>query len=541
MDMPGSKKHKAIPLKDGDGTASACNTALGETCKALKAISFYPENHPLREKILHGAYQAMMNLAKEGRVSLIVQRNGFSFAGQEAAVDNTPMTKALAQELFAREIQRLTLLPELSLGEFTGFLSLLAMEPQRVIADGGLAGMLTKCGIQTVIVNEIDISAVFTRKKVGGAADEAVAGETAVEEEHEQDIAQSEGSLADQLDELSIEELLALMSTETDDDRYHQLARMLLAKGQPLKLEGDFDRLFPLLVGLVEQNADTTRSPVRRESALMVLQQLALGEMTEHLLGHLEDEDFGQKENVYLILNQLGGEVVDAVIGRFVAVGSRFSRKSLTAALLRIGPPAEPSLIELLKDGRWQVVHASVAILGELGSRDAVKGLTLAASHPDNRVRMEAIRSLARIGGMEATAVLVDLLRDNNQAIGIQAITWMGNTRNQRALQPLLRLIMKRDLLGKSLTLKKEALLAIGRIGDRRALEPLFRLVKKRHWIAPGRWDELKILAVEAIGNLGGESAREFLEKVSARGGSLGRASYAAVETLEQKNADNHE
>lgn len=539
--MPGSKKHTATPLKGGGGTASACNTALGETCKALKAISFYPENHPLREKILQGAYQAIMNLAKEGRVSLIVKRNGFSFTGLEAAVDDTPMTKALAQELFACEIQRLTLLPELSPGDFNGFLSLLKMGPQRVIDEGGLAGMLTKRGIQTVIVNEIDISAVFTRKNVGEAADEAFAKGTAVEEDQEQDIAQPEGGLDDHLNELSIEELIALMSRETDDNRYRQLARTLLAKGQSLKLERHFDRLFPVLVGLVEQNADETRSPVCRESAHIVLQQLALGEMTGHLLGHLEDEDFVQKENIYLILNLLGGEVVDAVIRRMVAAGSTSSRKSLTAALLRIGAPAEPSLIGLLKDGRLQVVRTAVAILGEMGSRDAVKGLTLTASHSDNRVQMESIRSLARIGGMEATAVLIDLLQDDNQAIGIQAITWLGNTRNQRALRPLLQLVMKRDVLCKSLTIKKEALLAIGRIGDRRALDPLFRVVKKRHWIVPGRWDELKILAVKAIGNLGGESAREFLEQISARAGRLGRASSAALKAMGQRNADSHE
>lgn len=521
--------------------ASACNMALGETCKALKAISFYPENHPLRERILHGAYQAMMNLAKEGRVSLIVQRNGFSLAGLEAAIDNTPMTKSLAQELFAREIQRLTLLPELSMGEFSGFLSLLAMAPQRIIDNGGLAAMLTKRGIQTVIVNEIDISAVFTRKNAGEAADEAVAKGTAVGEGHEQDIDQPEGGRDDHLNELSIEELIALMSTEADDNRYRQLARMLLAKGQSLKLERHFDRLFPILVGLVEQNADVTRSAVRREFAHKVLQQLAMGEMTEHLLGHLEDENFGKKEIIYQILNLLGGEVVDAVIMRLVAVGSTFSRKSLTTALFRIGAPAELSLIGLLKDGRLQVVRTAVAILGEMGSKNAVKGLTLTASHSDDRVRMESIRSLARIGGMEATAVLIDLLQDSNQAIGVQAITWLGNTRNQRALQPLLQLAMKRDVLCKSLTIKKAAILAIGRIGDRQTLDPLFRLIKKRHWIAAGRWDELKILAVKAIGNLGGESAREFLEQISARGGSLGRASSAALKAMEQRNADSHE
>ena len=537
--MPERKKHAAP--KDGDAIASAGKTALAETCKALKAISFYPENHPLRKKLLQGAYQAMATLAQAGGVSLLVQRNGLSFADQPAVIDNSPMIKALAQELFVREIQRITLLPELSLNDFAGFLALLAMEPQMIISAGGLAGLLARRGIQSVIVNEIDITAVFTRKKVGEAVDEAGAKGANVGEDPGPGMAQSEVSLPDHQDELTIEELIALMSTETDDARYSQLSRLLLAQGQPLKQEGDFDRLFNILIGLAEQHGDPKGSAVRRQYAHMALQQLALGELTEHLLDHLEEEDFAQKESIYLILKQLGAEVADAVVRRLIAAGSKPHRKFLTAALLRIGPPAQGALIGLLTDGRWQVVHTAAAILGEMGNKDAVQGLALTVYHGDNRVRMETIRSLARIGGLEATAVLLELLRDTNQAIGMQAIISLGNTRNNRALQPLLQLIMKRDLLGKSRPLKKEALLAIGRIGDRRALDPLFRLVRKRHWILPGRWDELKLLAVQSIGNLGGTSAREFLINASARGGSLGSASAAALGNLEKRIADHHE
>lgn len=535
MDMAEATKNKLTLLKISDVTASSSTSALAETCKALKAISFYPENHPLREKLLQGAYQAVANLTKEGTVSLIVQRNGLSFADQQAAFDNTPMTKALAQELFAREIQRLTFLPGLSLAEFAGFLSLLAMEPQKISAAGGLAGMLTEGTIQAVIVNEIDITAVFTRKKAGEAAGDEVAKALSVEEDHEQDLAQPEGEHPDHLNELNVEELIALMSKEIDDNRYRRLARLLLAKGQLLKLDGEFDRLFAALSRLVEQSSEVARSDVQRQYTQMLMQQLAQGEMTDHLLGHLEDENFGEKEAIYLILSQLGAEVVDAIVSRLVAAGSKCSRKSLTAALLRIGPPAVPALTRLMKDGRWQVVHTAVAILGEMGNRDAVKELVATVFHSDNRVRMETISSLAKIGGMEATAVLVDLLRDANPAIGIQAITWLGHTRNQRALPSLLQLVMKRDVLCKSRALKREALLAIGRIGDRRALDPLIRLVKGRHWIAPNPWNELKLIAIETIGNLGGESAREFLKITSTRGGHLGRASSAALGTMEQR------
>jgi HEAT repeat protein len=340
---------------------------------------------------------------------------------------------------------------------------------------------------------------------------------------------------------MSCAELIALMSRETDENRYRQLARMLLAKALQLKQEHDFDRLFVVLSSLAAQGSDPARSAGNRGQALWVLQQLALGEMAGHLLDHLEDAEFTQQETVYQILQGVGAEVVDAVIERLIAIGLKAPRKALTTALLRIGPAAEPALLGLLKDARWQVVTAAIAILAELGSRDATKGLMVTAYHSDNRVRMESIRALAGIGGMEASAALIDLLRDPNQAIALHAITWMGNGKIQRALPHLLQLVLKRDFLGKTRALKKEALLAIGRIGDRRALDQLFKLVRRRYWILPGRWDELKLLAVESVGNLGGEAAQEFLVQISAQGGHLGRVSAAALESLAKRNHDNNE
>jgi hypothetical protein len=541
MNVTENNKHSITFLKAGDGTSLAFNEALTETYKALKAVTFYPENHPLREIILYNAYQAMFNLLKKEGLSLIVQRNGLSIADQEVVIDNTPMTMALAKELFTREVQRLTLLPHLSLGEFIDFLTLLAMDSQRVIDEGGLAVMLTKRGIQTVISNKIDISEVFTKKRFGEATDDSVAEGTAIHENSDENTSQSEGTLPDHLNDLKIEELLALMSTEADDNKYRQLASMLLVKGQSLKVEKDFNKLFPILLGLLDQNADVTRSAICRDSSNMVFQQLVLGEMAEHLFDHLVDKDFGMQEFVYLILNHLGKDVADAIISRFVTVDNEFARKALETAIIRIGPPTVPALIEVLKDSKWQVVLSAVAILGEIKSRDSVNGLILSAYQINTQLRLESISSLAKIGGREATAVLIDLLRDNNLAVRLQAIAWIGHTGNQKGLNPLIQLIKKRDVLGKMLDLKKEALLAIGRIGERQALDPLFRIVKKRHCIFPSRQEELKILAIETIGHLGGESSKKFLEKFAARSGRIGRACSAALETMGQRTANSHE
>jgi hypothetical protein len=535
--MPESTTHTTGAVKPAQAKAAAYGTALGVIYKALKAFSFYPETHPQREKIVQSAYQAVSQAVSEGVLSLIVRRNGFSIADLGIPVETTPLTTALAQELFAREIQRLVVLPEVTPGEFSGFLSLLALDPPKISAGGGLPGMLAQQGIGNVILNEIDISAVFTRKKGEQGADEA---------QHERGSAPYSGEgqgtgvaqVVDQMSQLSIETLLQLMSSEPDDNQYRQLARLLQVKAQAVRQEKQFDRLFSILTALYEQHIDPAKSVASQTQAQQVLQQLIPGEMAEHLLDHLEDAEFSGQEQVFLLLKTVGSEVVDQVIRRLVAVGVKASRKTISTAILRIGAAAEPALFQLLKDGRWQVVLAAVAILAELGSRDAVKGLQQSAYHPDNRVRMESIRALAFIGGIEASQGLIQLLQDPNPAIVSHTITWLGNSRNQRALQPLLALIRRRDLLGRQTELKQEALLAVGRIGDRRALEPLISLVRRRRLLAPARWNRLKVSALEAIGSLGGDQARQFLAQVSSQGGQLARNAAAVLASAGKKQTE---
>lgn len=537
--MPESTQPTLAPQKVSGANAATVRTALAATYKALKAYSFYPESHPLRARILSSAYQTLTGAAHEGMLSVIVHRNGFSFADGRTPVETTPMTKALAQDLFAREVQRLVVLPELSQPDFIRFLSFLALDPAKLSSSGGLSRLLKEQGVAGIVLNEIDISAVFSKVRgelepeEGCEPRQAPPGEGTARQDLDESI--------DRLSQMSAQELVELLALEADDNQYRQLARLLLVKAQPLRQDRQFDALCTVVSGMVEQHADPTRSAASREQALMVLQQLAPGELAEHLLDHLEDPGFEQTELVYQILSAAGSEVVDAVIRRLVAAGLKASRKPLTTAILRIGAPAEPALYALLRDGRWQVVLAAVSILAELGSRDSVKGLVQTAHHNDSRVRLESIRALGLIGGKEASHALLELMHGDNQPIAQHAILWLGNTKNTRALQPLVHLVFRRDLRGRDGVLKKEALQAIGRIGDRRALEPLAKLVERNFWLFPGRWNELKVVAIEAIGTLGGEQARQALARISARGGHLGQVASAVSDAMQKRTAQHHE
>lgn len=523
--------------KTDSDLAQAFNSALTELQKSLKAMTFYPERHPLREEILSKAYRAITSPAKGRNLSIIVRRNGISFADHDVAVDNNPMTTALAKELFAREVQQLTISSDLTFQEFTDFLSILAMEPHSIIDQGGLADILDKRGIRSVIANEIDISTVFTKKMTGASSSEEPLAEGEGASDGEETIAQEfelpEIREEDLLSDLSMEELIARMELETDDDKYRLMAGILPGKGELLKAGGEFDRLVRILPRLLKQQDDERKSAVKRECALLIYKQITLGALSEHLLDHLEDENFANKEMAFAMLDRLGGDVVDAVIRRVISTEDQSVLKTLIDLIARIGPPAVPSVTRMLKDGNWQNVRTAVVILGEMGLRETASDLLAYAYHNETRVRMEAIRSLARIGGREATTLLLDLLEDKNQSIRKQAIIWLGITRNEKSLEKLLGLVMKHDLSGKLHSLRKEAITAIGRIGDRRALEPLCGLVRKRRFLSSERWEELKILAIEAIGQVGGEYARDFLENTETRGGRIGKACSAALVSLD--------
>ena len=84
-------------------------------------------------------------------------------------------------------------------------------------------------------------------------------------------------------------------------------------------------------------------------------------------------------------------------------------------------------------------------------------------------------------------------------------------------------------------------MLALGKIGDRRALDPLFKMVSRKFWLFPGRWNGLKVAALEAIANLGGDQARQFLTQVAAGGGRLGRIAAADLDALSKRNLDHHD
>lgn len=533
--MTVAKDPKLKLVKQQDRAGHPTTTVLTDIFKALKALGFYPDRHPLRTETLGHAHASALALLAGSELTLQVSRNGIASANGEPLLGANPMVQALAKEFFIRRIQRLTFLPDLELEDLSTFLKLVNLDPQRIVSASGMESLMTKYGIRTIWLNEVDISTIWEKRHALEASstgpevenlDEAIA--------HEGEGAAGEILPPDYEQAYSVEELLELMANETDDNRYLQLARGLLARTEIMKTNKEFTLLIPVMTTLLPQITSPLKSAIQREYASFALEQMASGPMADFLLSHIEQREHTEKSLTYDILRQLGTKFAYVIIQRLCVASSLLARKALAVALVHIGPAAVPPLVSMLKDDRWYVVRNMVAILGEISSPESVANLRETAYHDDPRVRKESIRSLIKIGGKEAEVVIIGLLEDRDQAIVRQAILSLGVMRSQLSVQPLIEIVGARDLLLQNLTLKKEALQALGRIGDRRATPHLLSLLQKSHWIAWNRWEELKIAAAAALGQIGDESALPFLKARAAGGGSLGRACSDAVDNIER-------
>ncbi|MBC8017684.1 MAG: HEAT repeat domain-containing protein, partial [Verrucomicrobia bacterium] len=199
-----------------------------------------------------------------------------------------------------------------------------------------------------------------------------------------------------------------------------------------------------------------------------------------------------------------------------------------------------PAIIKMMGDKRWYVVRNLSAILGDIGTREAVSELQKCLLHSDIRVCKEAIRSLAKIGGRDAETAIIEVLRGNDPALFPQVIASLGGMKSRKALVELLHIVCSDDLFLKNLPLKIEAVGAIAMIGDRQVVPIMAEILASGHIVVPGRWKQFKIAIAVCLARLGDARALPILKKKASGSGELGRVCAEAVEIIERTGGEQH-
>lgn len=505
------------------------DAALNALAKALKALNFYPPDHPQRDEAITSAYTLLKPMLLKKELVLLWSRDACS--APDAGLRSTSSTaKALAREMLTRKLQRLIILPELSVRELKAFLTIFTADAAEVLSSGGIELAVSRAGIASIGVNEVDLEQLKQKKVEDVAEETAVAGEAGGEGEG------SSSGAAMQLtpEEKSLEALLSRLKSSGDETEYLELVREIMDCVERLKTKELFTPLPQALEILLQEYSSPERGPAEKEYTRYVLEQVTDARVTNYLLDNLELRNDELSDLLDNLCTTIGKTLAYPLIQRLCVAESLRMRKFVANALTRAGEAAVPAIVSMLKDERWYVVRNMVTILGEIAAISALKPLQQAIWHPETKVRKEVIKSLLKISPQGAESAVIELLGDSDPEVVRQAVYSLGAMRSHLAVKPLVAIVLASDTFLKNIHLKKLAIAALGRIGNRQATDVLMDILVTRGWLAPRRWAELKVAAAVALGQIGDETALPLLKRLAGSGTALGEACADAADNLER-------
>ncbi|MFL5261045.1 MAG: HEAT repeat domain-containing protein, partial [Anaeromyxobacteraceae bacterium] len=178
-----------------------------------------------------------------------------------------------------------------------------------------------------------------------------------------------------------------------------------------------------------ERDADGGAAEERRYRAVLDLDPRAAPALPA-LLGWLEDPSWRVRRAAAEQLSRAEPALaVPVLVASLASEGGAGLRNAAAAALVQIGPPALPALVEALGAPGADVRVAVVEILGDVGDRRAASAVAALLGDLDSNARAGAAEALGKIGGPEALPALDAALASGDVALRRAALGALGRLR----------------------------------------------------------------------------------------------------------------
>lgn len=520
--------------------------ALIKLVKLIKTVRYYPPGHPALQEIGQTTLQVFLPLLQAGNLILQIRKDAFLLDETPVGQD-LPAVKSLAHFLFARRVQRLMFMQDLSVRDLNAFARCVALQPAAIQQQGGLQELLLTEQVTGLWVNEIDLRRIQAERDriadqqnvTGNGAGEAPQPDDATDsgiesgsgiEGPDQDWNSSlEEILADQL---SFEQLLSQLPNERSEQRFRILLRKLALRVRPFLTEEGLPKVLAAFRTLATILGNRDISVGRRNEVVQTLAQLSDGPLLLFLVDSLCRRDCPRalREEIIGVLASVQERAVPLLCQRLATEENAQARKLLATALVQQGPKAVPELLGALRDHRWYVVRNAVSILGQIGDARVVPQLRLCLNHADDRIVREAIRALGQLGGSQAARSLLPLLEGGSPDLIGPVTLALGAIRHPVAVPALTAIVKQPDWLGKRVALKAGVIKALGRIAEEEAVPCLIRQLRSKGLWRRKKQETLRVLAAQALGEIRCDASRAALK--AAIHDRVPRISHAARQAL---------
>ena len=321
---------------------------FARTCRAAaRAVSLYPRTHPSIGASLTRVVAAAGRLARDGSITLMVQRDLFTIDGRPPLRPD-PSIGELASLFHDRLVGLLTIRREADADDWHALLLLLSRSPEDLMADGGIASVWTRTGRTRFEIREIDYAEVL-RERGGGEAEWDRIVASCLKGEHVLD----ERALASLFDALD------------DPARFAQLLERLQSAPVPDGTEVDarVAALLQLMKTAIE--AAQQRGEAEGERALQTIAASCANLRPETMLAMLErrqSDHPGEAATVSAVVDHMTDDTMASFLARSVTAEHGATQR-LVQALEALVPSA---------DGKERIVRLAreEALQGDLGAEE---------------------------------------------------------------------------------------------------------------------------------------------------------------------------
>ena len=141
---------------------------------SLRNMKFYAGDHPTTMASVQKSYDALtQTLQQKGELVLGVVENTL-IVGDSPVEESDTFIARFTEELNVRNIGSLVFYPDISQEEFRAFLNCLTIEPDRVMAEGGVQRFFDTQGISHVLANEVKYGKIGEGSGDGTEMEDAV-------------------------------------------------------------------------------------------------------------------------------------------------------------------------------------------------------------------------------------------------------------------------------------------------------------------------------------------------------------------------------
>ncbi|MCC6545217.1 MAG: HEAT repeat domain-containing protein [Nitrospirae bacterium] len=535
---------------------------LQSLSKAIKALKLYPDNSPVRQKIISDVTSKFSNFLQEnGDLILTVRPFEFLYMG-EVVYSQQHKEDSLAFKFFGDGIRELAFSENLQEHELLAFIDVIQGNRERDDDDDIVTLMWEKefKNIRYVVIEEggetdggQDTANNNTKNLFGSALSkdalmdahkaENLQGQmhpgshnqsAGVEHEIELLYGKPFGEIfvitpeeAETIKEEMVREskinlfldmldiLFLILEVEEDTDSYAEIMTYIETSIKTMIMSGDYTHAIESLnkIKTIAESEKENR-PKHAESASGVIDALGNETFLQQFTMSMNASKADNFDEIYTILTMLNKKSILPMTNMLSSLEQMKNRHVVCDALAVLAKDDLDSVLNKLHDDNWYIVRNIVYVLGRIADSRVLSHINSIKDHREPRVRKEIIHTLSEINSDEAKNMLVLYLNDSDSSVRVSALKRLTLMGHRKAVSEILRIITSEAFDRREIFEKKELFYSLADLGSEDQLPFLKELLmKKSRLFGRARVDEMRLLSVHALRKMNVSAATDIIRE----------------------------